>query len=167
VKGKVVVGVATVLLIGVLAAAAGGGHSGRRTPTATTVPTDRAAFTFAANAICRQFDTQAAAAAPSGNDLASYAASLGSLIPLIDGARTDLAKLNPPSDGAAMLRAYVAFLGREVNSATAARAAAAAGDQQAFTAAMEGLLTGQEQPAGALPPEMLAASKYGLTDCAR
>jgi hypothetical protein len=172
--GLAVLGVLLVLLV----AAAGG--SGRKrasapppTPTSasTTVaassPAERAAFIAQANAICTQLDTTAQAIAPSGTDLASFAKQLPGLVTALQRARTNLAQLHPPSDAASLLGSYVALLGRQIQSAQQAAAAAAANDEAGFTRDMQGLLTGQEQPTGSQPSEMVAAARYGLTACAQ
>jgi hypothetical protein len=135
------------------------------TPAPATDPARKAAFIAAADTVCRDLGAQAAAAAPTGTDLPSYASGLAALGAVLARERAELGALVAPPDGRAMFAAYLAFLDREISSASHARAAAAAGDRQGFTAAMEGLLTGQEQPGGALPPEMVAAGAYGLTDC--
>jgi hypothetical protein len=143
------------------------GPSSRGSTASSTTVSARTSFVASANSICTDLGAQAANAAPSGTDLPSYATSLTTLASVLRQERAELGRLTPPVDATAMFRSYLAFLDREISSAVSARAAAATGDQQGFTAAMQGLLTGQEQPSGAKPAEMVAAENYGLTACAR
>ena len=169
-------------LIVVVALTAGSSHGPRRAtapPASTTAPPasttslppspdpGRQRFLSAANAICVRLDQQARAAAPQGNDLPSYAQGLPRLATALDQARSDLSALQPPPDGRTVLANYEALLTRQAASARAAAAAAADNDNAGFQRAMQGLLTGQEQPGGSMPAEMQAAAGYGMTACAQ
>jgi hypothetical protein len=116
-------------------------------------------FSTKANDICKSSNAKSQGLSLTGN-LQTDAKTLGKVIPEVESARAQFAKLKPPTELKADFDQFLSISDQQLANAKKAQAAAKAGDKAGFVAVLKATAPLQAQ-------SHAAGSKLGAAECAK